>query len=75
MRHLTVEVTKRCNARCSFCHYWKEDPPRELDDYGALVKHFDPLVVTLSGGEPLVREDIADVVRGLRDADPVTIPR
>jgi MoaA/NifB/PqqE/SkfB family radical SAM enzyme len=71
LRHLTVEVTKRCNARCSFCHYWKEDPPDELGDYGALVKHFDPLVVTLSGGEPLVREDIADVVRGLRDADPV----
>lgn len=71
LRHLTVEVTKRCNARCSFCHYWKEDPPRELADYGALVKHFDPLVVTLSGGEPLLRDDIAGVIRGIRDADPI----
>jgi MoaA/NifB/PqqE/SkfB family radical SAM enzyme len=71
LRHVTVEVTKRCNARCSFCHYWKEDPPKELRDYGPLMSHFDPLVVTLSGGEPLLREDIADVVRGLRDTDPV----
>jgi len=70
LRHLTIEVTKRCNARCFFCDYWKEPPQKELADYGPIVKHFDPLVVTFSGGEPLLREDIADVVGGVRAADP-----
>lgn len=70
LRHLTVEVTKRCNARCSFCFYWKEPRRKELEDYGPLVKHFNPLVVTLSGGEPLMREDIVTVVSRIRRADP-----
>lgn len=69
LRHLTVEVTKRCNARCFFCDYWKEPPQKELEDYSAIVRRFDPLVVTFSGGEPLLREDIVRVVRRVRAAD------
>lgn len=70
LRHLTVEVTKRCNARCAFCFYWKEPPRKELEDYGPLVRRFNPLVVTLSGGEPLLREDIVAIVSRIRRADP-----
>lgn len=69
LRHLTVEVTKRCNARCEFCSYWREEPAPELEDYAPVVKHFDPLVVTLSGGEPLLRRDLEEVVRRIRVAD------
>jgi MoaA/NifB/PqqE/SkfB family radical SAM enzyme len=70
LRHLTIEVTKRCNARCSFCPYWKEPRGRELTDYSPIVEHFKPLVVTLSGGEPLVRRDLFDIVGGIRCVDP-----
>jgi MoaA/NifB/PqqE/SkfB family radical SAM enzyme len=70
LRHLTVEVTKRCNAKCYFCDYWKEPPQDELADYGPIVRHFNPLVVTLSGGEPLLRDDLEEVVAGIRRADP-----
>jgi MoaA/NifB/PqqE/SkfB family radical SAM enzyme len=70
LRHLTIEVTKRCNARCFFCDYWKEPPQKELEDYSAIVRRFDPLVVTFSGGEPLLREDIVRVVERVRAADP-----
>lgn len=69
LRHLTIEVTKRCNARCFFCDYWKEPPRKELQDYSPIVRHFDPLVVTFSGGEPLLRDDFAEVVRSVREAD------
>ena len=24
---VNLEVTKRCNAHCNFCDYWKEKPP------------------------------------------------
>jgi MoaA/NifB/PqqE/SkfB family radical SAM enzyme len=71
LRHLTVEVTKRCNAKCFFCDYWKEPAQDELADYGPIVRHFDPLVVTLSGGEPLLRDDLEEVVGRIRAADPV----
>jgi MoaA/NifB/PqqE/SkfB family radical SAM enzyme len=70
LRLLTIEVTKRCNARCEFCDYWREPPGEELPDYAAIVRRFDPLVVTFSGGEPLVRRDFPDLVRRVRAADP-----
>jgi MoaA/NifB/PqqE/SkfB family radical SAM enzyme len=70
LRLLTVEVTKRCNARCEFCDYWREPPGPELEDYAPIVRRFAPLVVTFSGGEPLVRRDFAEVVRKVRAADP-----
>jgi MoaA/NifB/PqqE/SkfB family radical SAM enzyme len=70
LRLLTIEVTKRCNARCEFCDYWREPPGPELADYAPVVRRFDPLVVTFSGGEPLVRRDFPEVVRRVRAADP-----
>ena len=67
-RPLTVslEVTKRCNARCDFCDYWKITDRDELQDFTEVVKRFDPLVVVLTGGEPMLRRDIASIVRSLR---------
>jgi MoaA/NifB/PqqE/SkfB family radical SAM enzyme len=65
----TIEVTKRCNAKCPFCSYWQEAPPVELDDYAPIVRHFRPLAITLSGGEPLLRRDLAEVIRKIRAAD------
>jgi MoaA/NifB/PqqE/SkfB family radical SAM enzyme len=70
LRHLTIEVTKRCNARCPFCLYWQEARQAELADYSPIVDHFKPLVVTLSGGEPLLRKDLDRVVRQIREKDP-----
>jgi MoaA/NifB/PqqE/SkfB family radical SAM enzyme len=70
LRLLTVEVTKRCNARCEFCNYWREPPGEELADYAPIARRFNPLVITFSGGEPLVRRDFPEVVRRVRAADP-----
>ncbi len=61
-RYVNIEVTLRCNARCGFCDYWKTGPMEVLDDYSPIVNKIDPLGVTLSGGEPLVRKDLAEVV-------------
>ncbi len=64
--NINLEVTKRCNAHCNFCDYWKEQPLPELDDYVEIVKKLKPLSVSLTGGEPFLRKDLAQVIGSLR---------
>jgi MoaA/NifB/PqqE/SkfB family radical SAM enzyme len=59
-------LTYRCNARCHFCNIWALEPPTEanlatiehnLKDLRKLgVKYVD-----FTGGEPLLRSDVAEV--------------
>lgn len=64
---VTLEVTKRCNARCDFCDYWKTSDRDELTDFTGVVRKFDPLVVVLSGGEPMLRRDLVPIVKSIKD--------
>lgn len=69
LRHpplVNIEFTKRCNARCSFCQYWQLESPGELLDYGPVIKRFKPVVVSISGGEPLIRKNYADLIKSIR---------
>jgi MoaA/NifB/PqqE/SkfB family radical SAM enzyme len=69
------EVTMRCNARCGFCDYWKtpaEEKDRELKSFADAARFFNPMMVTFTGGEPLLRRDLEDVVRSVHDAIPLT---
>jgi MoaA/NifB/PqqE/SkfB family radical SAM enzyme len=63
---VSIEVTKRCNARCAFCDYWKNGGRDELADFTDVVRRFDPLVVVLTGGEPMLRRDLVELVRSIR---------
>jgi MoaA/NifB/PqqE/SkfB family radical SAM enzyme len=65
------EVTLRCNARCSFCDYWKTDPSardQEEASYADAARFFNPALVTFTGGEPLLRQDLEGLVRAVSDA-------
>jgi len=65
------EVTMRCNARCGFCDYWKtpaDDRDRETERCAEAARFFNPMVVTFTGGEPLLRRDLEDLVAAVRDA-------
>ena len=64
---VSIEVTKRCNARCDFCDYWKITDRDELTDYVDVVRRFDPLVVVFTGGEPLLRRDLVPLISSIRD--------
>lgn len=74
-------VTARCNARCSMCFYWEEiegaDRARELslDEIRRVAASLPKITyLSLSGGEPYLREDLADVVQAIVDAaDPVFV--
>jgi MoaA/NifB/PqqE/SkfB family radical SAM enzyme len=65
-RTVFLEVTLRCNARCEFCRYWSEPAGEEMADFRPIVKHFSPLSVTLTGGEPLLRRDICQIVSDIK---------
>ena len=59
------EVTLRCNARCGFCDYWKTPADarhHELKSFADAARHFNPMLVTFTGGEPLLRRDLEEIV-------------
>lgn len=64
--NVNLEVTKRCNARCDFCSYWKEKAPAELDNYVEVIRKLNPLSVGITGGEPLLRKDLEKIISSLR---------
>lgn len=64
------QVTYRCNFRCRMCHYWASpnDPAGEpsVDAYrvgSRKLAKMGSLLVSLAGGEPLLRPDIAQIVQ------------
>jgi MoaA/NifB/PqqE/SkfB family radical SAM enzyme len=71
---LVIEVTRRCNAHCSYCDSWKT-PGSEKDtelsgaEYRALLDDAYELgarMVSFSGGEPLLRPDFIAIARHAR---------
>ena len=66
---LRVSVTQRCDLSCFFCHREGEhDPGKEMTptEIGRIVEVASELGVTkvkVTGGEPLMREDIVEVIR------------
>jgi MoaA/NifB/PqqE/SkfB family radical SAM enzyme len=65
------EVTLRCNARCGFCDYWKTPASAKATEeksFADAARFFNPMVVTFTGGEPLLRRDLEVLVASVRDA-------
>src|SRR3984957_16031693 len=74
LRSLRVSVTDRCNLRCNYCMPQEEYvwlPRQELltfEEIARLVEVFTSLGVEdvrLTGGEPLLRRDLPQLVRML----------
>ena len=71
---MNLEVTGRCNARCDFCNVWRLERPAELDDYLPVIEKVRPMVVCMVGGEPLLRQDLPDLVERIKShAEPVYV--
>ncbi len=67
---VTLFVTSRCNARCGHCFYWREtDECRQrgemtLDEYRQISRSMGEIYnLLISGGEPFLRDDLADICR------------
>ena len=65
---VNLEVTKLCNAKCDFCDYWQTKHEERLTDYTQLIKKIDPLVVMVTGGEPMLRKDIVQIIDQIKKA-------
>ena len=63
---VNIEFTKLCNAKCFFCHCWQVESPNQMEDYGPVVQRFRPVVCAVSGGEPLLRKNFAELLAGIR---------
>ena len=81
LRNLRLSVTDRCNLRCAYCmpepnYTWL--PRQDLlhfEEIGRLVDVFTGLgvdKVRLTGGEPLVRRDLPELVRILAGKSALT---
>lgn len=64
-----ISVTQRCNLRCPYCHHEGETAekltemtPEEIGRITRIVVGFGVPNVKLTGGEPLIREDIIEIV-------------
>jgi len=81
LKSLRLSVTDRCNLRCKYCMPEEEYGwlPREtllsFEEIYALTDLFTELgvdKVRLTGGEPLLRRDVATLIRMLRDNRRIT---
>lgn len=66
---LRISITNRCNIKCFYCHHdgiipqKYEMTPEEIMRISQVAKNIGIKKIRLSGGEPLIRKDIIDIVR------------
>jgi len=69
---VSYEVTLSCNCNCRHCDLGgiiKDEKQIKSDEYGKLTRHFNPVAVQISGGEPLLRKDIVAIVEAIKQSD------
>lgn len=80
---LRISITNRCNVNCFYCHhdgmlpYDYEMTPLEIEKIVRAAKEIGIEKIRLSGGEPLIRDDILEIIRrisaiGFRDISMTT---
>ena len=65
---LRISITNRCNVKCFYCHHDGIVPQnyemtsKEMQRIVKVAKEIGIEKIRLSGGEPLIRDDIVDIV-------------
>jgi len=70
---VVLDLTRRCNLRCAMCRTWARPAAPELSaaEIGRVLGRMHELVwLDLTGGEPFVRRDIAEVFDAVVDNVP-----
>jgi cyclic pyranopterin phosphate synthase len=75
IRDLRISITKKCNLSCIYCHRegqgksHSSQQPLSVEEISLIsdlaVKH-GVSAIKITGGEPLVREDIIDMIHSIR---------
>jgi MoaA/NifB/PqqE/SkfB family radical SAM enzyme len=65
--HVQWMVTRRCNYRCAGCNVWREQDTKELSTEEIkrgleILRKLGVLEIVISGGNPLLRPDIDEII-------------
>ncbi|MBN1432456.1 MAG: GTP 3',8-cyclase MoaA [Methanomicrobiaceae archaeon] len=72
--NLRISLTPRCNLKCAYCHREGEKNPgkeisfEELREIFRVAELFNMNSVKLTGGEPLLRKDLCDIISAIPDS-------
>lgn len=69
---VSYEVTLSCNCNCCHCDLGgiiKDEKQIKPEEYRDLTRRLNPLAAQISGGEPLLRRDIVDIVKAIKQSD------
>ena len=71
---LDLNITNRCNLRCSYCSHFTSagdtDTDLSTEEWLMFFRELKDCAVKevcLAGGEPLIREDLRELINGIRD--------
>lgn len=75
---VSILLSSRCNLRCAMCNTWKlakkkpevinnELSTQNLKDLFKELSKMGTKSITLSGGEPTIRDDICDIIKYAKD--------
>lgn len=78
--NLRISVTQRCNLRCIYCHHEGENDfsgeELEKEDIIKIVRvarDFGVRKVKITGGEPLLREDLVEIVNEMPEMKEISL--
>lgn len=72
--NIRISLTPKCNLKCIYCHREGEDKPEaelslaQIEEILKVSEKFGIRSVKFTGGEPLLRKDIIDIVRAVPPA-------
>lgn len=71
-RSVDVEITARCNLRCTYCYFfdnpsveYRDLPTEEWLQFFAECGQCGVMDITLAGGEPFLRPDLPELLEGI----------
>ncbi len=72
INYLRISVTQRCNFRCAYCGMGKPDTdeltPAQFAVFARAFAKAGITKIRLTGGEPLIRDDVADIAKAVKQA-------
>jgi len=71
--YATIDITTRCNLKCKHCRTEDVDYELSLDQIKIILKklkHPKRRIIFISGGEPLTRPDIVEIIKLIKKSFP-----
>lgn len=74
-RCLMINVTHSCNLKCHLCYLPERDKEKDLtaDKIKEAITKYPGRLITLSGGEPTLREDLPELISYIRKENKIPI--